>query len=89
MSPILSFTAEECWGHLSKDGKSVFLQDLPEASDSLLNAERDARWSAFLDIRGEILKNLEVARKDKKIIGHSLDALVEVYASGKTLELLK
>ncbi len=89
MSPILSFTAEECWGHLSQDGKSIFLQDFPQVNESCMDAELDSRWSEFLTIRGEILKNLEIARKEKKLIGHSLDALVEVYASGKTLELLR
>jgi isoleucyl-tRNA synthetase len=67
----------------------VFLQEFPEVDDSRTDDALDARWGQLLDIRSEILKCLEVARKDKKIIGHSLDALVEVYASGKTLELLR
>ncbi len=89
MAPILSFTAEECWGYLAKDGKSIFLEEFPKVQESWLDEALDERWSALLDIRGEILKCLEVARKEKKIIGHSLDALVEVYVSGKTLELLR
>jgi isoleucyl-tRNA synthetase len=48
----------------------------------------DERWSRLSEIRGEILKNLETARKDK-LIGHSLDALVEIYASGDTYTLLR
>jgi isoleucyl-tRNA synthetase len=50
--------------------------------------ELDERWSHLMDIRGEILKHLEMARKEKTI-GHSLDALVELYASGKVYTLLK
>lgn len=88
MAPILSFTAEESWGYLAKDGKSVHLQDFPEVQSERIKAELDQRWSQLMVLRGDILKNLEIARKDKRI-GHSLDALVELYASGKTYTLLK
>jgi isoleucyl-tRNA synthetase len=88
MAPILTFTAEECWGYLAKDGKSVHLQDFPEVNPAWINVELDERWSQLMDIRGEILKHLEMARKEKTI-GHSLDALVELYASGKVYTLLK
>ncbi len=88
MTPILSFSAEECWGHLAKDGKSVLLEDLPEVDESRIDDALDERWSRVITVRGDILKRLEVARKDEKIIGHSLDARVEIYASGDILELL-
>ncbi|PIE35648.1 isoleucine--tRNA ligase [candidate division KSB3 bacterium] len=88
MSPILSFTAEECWGYLNDNGTSVHLQDFPVANDAWLNTELDEHWSALIDVRSEILKQLERARKDK-VIGHSLDAGIEVYASGNTYELLQ
>jgi isoleucyl-tRNA synthetase len=88
MAPILSFTAEEVWGHLTKNGTSVHLEDLPEANNAWLNKELDETWSRLLVVRDEILKRLEIARKEK-LIGHSLDALVEVHATGDTYPLLR
>lgn len=88
MAPILSFTAEEVWGYLARDGESIHLEDMPEVNDSWLNEDLDVRWNRMIDIRGEILKRLELARKDK-LIGHSLDALVQVFASGNTYTLLR
>ncbi len=88
MAPILTFTAEEVWGHLHPDGGSIHLQDMPTVNDALLDDALDQRWSRMIEIRGEILKQLEVARKNKTI-GHSLDALVEIYASGDTLTFLR
>lgn len=88
MAPILSFTAEEVWGYLARDGESIHLEDLPEVNDSWLNEDLDGRWNRLIAIRGEILKRLELARQDK-LIGHSLDALVQVFASGNTYTLLR
>jgi isoleucyl-tRNA synthetase len=87
MAPILSFTAEECWSYLADDGESVHLQDFPEVNSAWLNDSLDERWARLMEIRGEILKNLEIARKEK-VIGHSLDSLVEVYASGDSYTFL-
>jgi isoleucyl-tRNA synthetase len=64
------------------------LEDMPEVNDSWLNEDLDVRWNSMINIRGEILKRLELARKDK-LIGHSLDALVQVFASGNTYTLLR
>ena len=88
MAPVLSFTAEECWGYLDKSGQSVHLQDFPKVNDAYKNDALDARWERMIEIRGEILKQLEIARQNK-VIGHPLDAAVEVYASGETLTLLR
>ena len=88
MAPVLSFTAEECWGYLDKSGQSVHLQDFPKVNDAYKNDALDARWERMIEIRGDILKQLEIARQNK-VIGHPLDAAVEVYASGETLTLLR
>ena len=88
MAPILSFTAEECWGYLAKDGKSVHLQDFPKANPAWMDEALNARWEKLGEIRSEILKPLEIARQNKAI-GLSLDAQIAVYASGETLTLLR
>ena len=84
MAPVLSFTAEEAWGHLpgkaGKPGDSVHLATFPKAthvadSDSLI-----AEWDRIIEIRGEVTRTLETSRRDK-LIGHSLDARITLKVS--------
>ncbi|MEY2632760.1 MAG: isoleucyl-tRNA synthetase, partial [Pseudomonadota bacterium] len=88
MAPILSFTAEEIWQLLGGDAEdSVMLHtwhELPQPRDgeALL-----AKWAQLRTIRGEVTKALEELRSAGKI-GASLQAEVEIYASGEKLELL-
>jgi isoleucyl-tRNA synthetase len=94
MSPILSFTAVEAWEHLygldsgSPIERSVFFSDFPSVDDIPEDAEFDAAWSRLLEIRGEITRVLEAARREK-VIGLSLDAEVLVLADGDTLSFLE
>jgi len=76
VAPITPFTAEEVWENISSHsgkGNSVhselFLPVKEEFKDSALMK----RWDLLINVRKEITKALELARKDK-IIGHSLDA---------------
>ncbi len=80
VAPILSFTAEEAWGHLpSFPGKpdSVFLSALPEPKEVPDAARIAAAWERILALRAEIAQPLEAARKEKRI-GSDQDALVTV-----------
>ncbi len=91
VSPVLCFTAEEVWSYMpAVEGKevSVHLTDWPQANAQHQNAELAEKWSAFLDVRSELTKILEVARRDK-VIGHSLDAAVTIYAEGDAYAVLK
>ncbi len=78
MAPVLSFTADEAWAHLtgSNDG-SVFLEMLTEPPRRLLSSEEREFWGKVFDLRGEITKALELARREKRI-GLALDARVLV-----------
>jgi len=80
MAPILSFTAEEIWEHAPGSGgpDSILLSPIPEPDDSLLAPALAAEWDLRLNLRGEVLKALEVARQCGAI-GHSLDAKVVLY----------
>ena len=92
MAPILSFTAEEAWstftGASAQDGKTVFtelfdtLTPTPE-SDALV-----ARWSRVREIRAEVTRKLEDVRSEGKI-GASLQAELDIYASGEDLAILR
>jgi isoleucyl-tRNA synthetase len=82
MAPILCFTADEVWQHRpwgSKSlEKSVHLTQFPNVDQSLMNGELAANWERLLELRKEIAKALEIARKER-IIGHSLDAHVILF----------
>jgi isoleucyl-tRNA synthetase len=84
MAPILSFTAEEAWGHLpAYRGKedSVHLGEFTSGRDWLAG-----RGAAFVEkmerlaaVREQVLKELEKAR-ETKLIGNSLEACVTLRA---------
>ncbi|MFN3406418.1 MAG: class I tRNA ligase family protein, partial [Caldimicrobium sp.] len=77
MAPILSFTAEEIWHFLPypKKEPSVFFAEFPNLKFEISKEEKE-RWHKILLLREEFLKALEIARKDAKIIGSSLEAEV-------------
>jgi len=89
MAPILSFTAEEIWEVLPGGGKeeSVHLAAFPAVDESLLDEKLEAVWDRIIEIREQVQKVLEAARRDK-VIGHSLDAAVTLAAAGKEKDLL-
>lgn len=83
MFPVLSFTAEEVWGYLfpnESSTSSVYLASFPEIRQDFINEELAQKWDRILFFKGEAFKALEIARRDK-IIGHSLDAKVNIYTS--------
>jgi isoleucyl-tRNA synthetase len=88
MAPILSFTAEEAWRVFQPGDETVFVHTyyrLPEVpgAQSLLE-----KWRKLREIRSEVQKLLE-GRRTAGEIGSSLQAEVEIAASGDKLELLK
>jgi isoleucyl-tRNA synthetase len=90
MAPILAFTAEEIWNYMpgSKEKEpSVHLASLPQVTDAWEDQELAKKWKRILDVRGDVTKALEEARV-KKLIGHSLDAVVTVYTDNDLYELL-
>jgi isoleucyl-tRNA synthetase len=78
LAPILSFTAEEMFRALpGKHGESVFLEkwhELPEVPRD------DIDWPALLELRGDVLRELEKLR-DAGVIGAPLEAEVDIYAT--------
>ncbi len=91
MAPILSFTAEEAWSHLPKeegDPESVHLASFPEVEEALMDGGLEERWSRLLEVREQVTKALEGARQRKEI-GHSLDARVSIRAPGELIAFLR
>ena len=89
MAPILSFTAEEVWA-LAGGGTdaTVFARTWEEFPAAGYSPELLQRWGKIRSVRSEVQKQLEQARVAGKI-GSSLQAEVEVRASGNKLELLQ
>jgi isoleucyl-tRNA synthetase len=94
MAPVMNFTAAEAWEHLPSAGgdeqrkaHEVFLQEFPAENAEAIDSELDRKWKRFLEVRSEITKALEGARRDK-VIGHPLEAKVMVKAIGSLAEFL-
>jgi isoleucyl-tRNA synthetase len=79
--PILVFTAEEIWKYLPKmagEPDSVHIALFPEESElrtGFAPGKVDT-WELLGKVRGEVLKALEIARNEKKLINSSLEAKV-------------
>lgn len=91
IAPVLTFTSEEIWRYLPKEEKapvSVQLVSMPEVKPKHMDEELEAKWDRILDIREKVSKELEIARQ-QKVIGHSLNAAVELYPDEEIYGFLK
>jgi isoleucyl-tRNA synthetase len=91
MAPILSFTADELWRFLpGKREESVHMALFPtvEQLDAFANAELIERWQRLIDLREQVLAEIEPLRKNKQI-GSSLQAKVVVSATKAELALFE
>lgn len=90
LMPILAFTTEEIWSYIRKEGEpqSVQLLSSPQVNDKYKDDELAAKWEKIIALREEVSKVLEEARR-QKIIGHSLDAMVNLTLDKETYDLVK
>jgi isoleucyl-tRNA synthetase len=94
MAPILSFTAEEIWRSLagqfgkSLEAESVHLTMFPPAEAEWQDPELAQRWDRLLEVRVAVQAALEEQRRNK-VIGSSLEAVVEIQANPDTYGFLK
>jgi isoleucyl-tRNA synthetase len=92
VAPLMSFTAEEVWGHMGRTG-SVHVALFPEPGDLTAGIgdsmrHRSAEWDRLLAVRDTVLKSLETARNNK-LIGAPLEAAVRLQANGDLYPLLE
>ncbi len=81
MAPILSFTADEIWGYMpqARDREAgVHMAVFPVPDDSKMDPGLEERWERILNLRNEITRAIEPARKSK-VVGHPLDARVILF----------
>jgi isoleucyl-tRNA synthetase len=90
MAPVLSFTAEEAWGHLPGASKaaSVFLAGLPDCPAEWSDPALAARYDRLLELRGEVTKALEEARK-AGVVKQSNEARVTIEGPDGVLALAR
>jgi len=91
MAPVLSFTSDEAWSYIVKvtgDEESVHMELFPEVEKIYCDEGLEAKWERLINIRGEVARALESARKDR-LIGHSLEAHVEIFAGHELHNFLK
>jgi isoleucyl-tRNA synthetase len=79
LAPILTFTADEVWGHIPGHAKpeSVHLVLFPDERGEWVDVRLAAEWERLLEVRGEVSRALEAARQQGRI-GKGVDAVVYV-----------
>ena len=92
LAPMIPFTAEEIWKAMvhteQEQVESVMLTEYPKENAKYDNQELTQKWEEILKLKDIVAKELENARIEK-IIGHSLNAKVTIYAEEKQYEFLK
>ena len=92
LAPLTCFTAEEIWKYMLKSKKetvnSVMLTDYPTVNEQYENNELRNKWEKIVNIKEIVSKKLEEARGEK-IIGHSLNAKVILYAEDNLYDFIK
>jgi isoleucyl-tRNA synthetase len=78
LAPILSFTADEAWEFIpGRHGGSVHLAEWKPATFQFSETEREA-WNALFTLRSVTVMPLLEAARQRKEIGKSLDARIEL-----------
>lgn len=91
LAPVLSFTAEEAYQHMTKETaspESIQLLSWPDTKLFEADVVMKDNWQRLLAARNTALKAIEESRNAKKI-GGSLEAKVTLFASGADLDLLR
>jgi isoleucyl-tRNA synthetase len=94
LAPVLVFTSEESWKFLPRaagEPASVHIAEFPAETDlrAGLAPEKANTWEMLARVRGEVLKALETARNEKKLINSGLEAKVLLSADLEVKAKLK
>lgn len=88
LAPILPYTSEEVYGYMDKELESVHLENMPIVIDYKEEKELLENFGYFFQVKEDVNKVLEDARRDK-LIGSSLEAEVLIYAKDKHKNILE
>ena len=84
LAPILSFTAEEAWGHRYGTSRSVHLETFPEIPAGWRDDALAIKWERVRDVRRVVTGALEIERAAKRL-GSSLEAAPRVFITDDAL----
>ena len=91
LTPILAFTCDEIWREMKHDSsrntESPLFNDIP--TEKYIDADEAfiAKWDRIHEIRTDVQKALEIARRDK-VIGKPLEAKIILHADGELAAFL-
>lgn len=92
VSPILAYTSEEIWKYMphknTDNTESIALNDMPKHIDIDVNEDFTNMWDRIQELREDVKKALELARKNK-VIGSSLEAKAKIYCSDDLYNFMK
>ena len=90
LMPILSFTAEEIWGHMNGEREqSLLFATRYSALDKVPDdAAGDQQWQNIINARNAVSKQIEGLRVEGKI-GAALDVHVDLFADGDLADSIK
>ena len=87
-APILSFTTEEIFQLITKNDKSIHLEEFLKYPKKFENFELNEKWTELLKIRDVCNLSIEEKRSNKEI-GSSLEAELEISLNEKLFEISK
>jgi isoleucyl-tRNA synthetase len=88
MAPVLSFTADEIWQILMpQSDELVFMDEWYDIPSHELNARELLAWEHIIHVRTITNKKIEELR-EKGLIGSSLQAEIDIFASGDIYQSL-
>jgi len=89
LTPILSFTAEEIWGHMDGEREASVLMTTryTKFDDCPSDTDGDEFWQTIVNVRNEVSKQIEAVRVAGDI-GAGLDARVSLFADDELLSVL-
>ena len=92
LAPMTCFTAEEIWSFMpkldSENVESVMLTSYPTENSKYEDEALREKWQKIVDIKEVVAKKLEEARANK-VIGHSLNAKVTLYADEENYKFIE
>ncbi|MBC8298815.1 MAG: class I tRNA ligase family protein, partial [Pelagibacterales bacterium] len=87
-APILSFTTEEIFTLISKDKKSIHLEEFMEFPKSFENEQLNKKWIELKKIRDICNISIEAKRASKEI-GSSLEANISINLDEKMINIFE
>jgi isoleucyl-tRNA synthetase len=84
IAPVLVFTAEEIWWFMGNTN-SIHTQKYYQLNQVYLNHEIAKKMDYLVEIKKDVLKALEIERKNK-VIGTSVEADIEIYVKSDNVK---